>query len=453
MPPPEPQSPSAPPPATPSRRKWVGYLFMAVSAWLAAYVGYQLWLVWTAPKPPDVDLSHVEPMVAEAIREAQTQVLANPRHPDAWGHLGMTLHAHQLFQPAKQCYATAERYDPKNPAWPYLAGDCEFFEGDPVVALEHFRRAAGLGGESVVRLRFGEALFDGGHTDEAEAVFREVLAATPADPRAHLGLARVLMERGQLRAAVDHLNRCLARADNATRAWSLLTQAYHELGEMEAAADARKRISRRGDMHTWPDPYLEQLGLRQTGVIALGRRAAALLRTNRGAEAQALLEELVRREPASAKAHMGLGRVMVIQNQPAAAEPILRESLRLDPNSFEARFHLGNALAMQGKRDEAVTEYRRVVADQPDNGEVHLKLGQCLYVLGDKPAAAAALRDAVRYEPNNAVAQKNLGVVLFELKLYADAATHLDLAATLAPTDEQTRTLLARARSLAGAMK
>lgn len=428
-------------------------MFLAVSAGLAAYVGYHLWLMWTAPKPPDLDLSQVEPMVAEAIREAQAQVAANPRHPLAWGHLGMTLHAHQLFHQAKQCYATAERYDPGNPAWAYLAGDCEIYDGDPAVALDHFRRAAARGREPVLRLRLGEVLFDGGRTDEADAAFRQALAEAPDEPRAHLGLARVLMEQGRPRDAVGHLNRCLAKADDVTRAWSLLAQAHHELGEAEAATSARKRANPRGEGHIWPDPFLEQVSVRQTGVIAGGRRAAALLHANRGDEAQALLEDLVRREPASPKARLGLGRVLVLRNQPAAAEPVLREALRLDPNSFEARFHFGNALAMQGKRAEAVVEYRRVVADQPTNGEAHLRLGQCLYVLGDKTAAAASLKDAVRYEPNNVVAQKNLGIVLFELKRYADAVTHLDLAATLAPTDEQTKSLLARARSQSGANK
>jgi tetratricopeptide (TPR) repeat protein len=444
---------TSPPPPAPPRRKWVGYLFLIVGAWLAVYVGYQLWLVWTAPTPPDVDLSAVEPLVAEAVREAQARVRAHPRHPAAWGHLGMTLHAHELHLPAKQCYATAERYDPANAAWAYLAADCEFYAGDPAVSLEHFRRAAERGGEPVVRVRYGEALFDNGRVDDAEAAFRHALTASPDDPRAHLGLARVLMERGRPRDALDHLTRCLARADASTKAWSLKAQAHHELGEGEAATAARSRVNPRGEAHAWPDPYLEQVSGRQTGVIATGRRAAALLRANRGAEAQAVLEDLVRREPTAAKAQMGLGRVMVLRNQPAAAEPVLREALRLDPNSFEARFHLANALAMQGKRDEAVVEYRKVLADQPDNGEAHLKLGQCQYALGDKPAAAAALRNAVRYEPNNVLAQKNLGVVLYELKRYADAVTHLDLAATLAPADEQTKTLLARARHLADAAK
>ncbi len=361
----------------------------------------------------------------------------------------LVLHAHGFYQRAEECYAQAERFDPRNPLWPYLTGDCFAYAGDPGKGLECFRRAVDRSKmHPIVQLRLGEALFEQGQFDEAAIQFREVEERHPDEPRAQLGLARVSLARNDAQASVSHLQKCIAQTGDIPRACSLLAQAYHMLGEQDLAADAQKRAASQKEAHVWPDPWLDQVVFRMTGIAGLGRRATALYRAGRGAEGQTLLEELVRRYPDSAKARGGMGRLYLLRGQLAAAEPHLREALRMDPNLVEVRYYLATALMQQQKCEEAAVEFRQVVEQQPDHGEAHLKLGQCLYTLSDKPGAARALQDAVRYEPHNLKARKNLGVVHFELQQYAEAVAQLELAAALDSSDSQIQSLLTRARSM-----
>jgi tetratricopeptide (TPR) repeat protein len=249
------------------------------------------------------------------------------------------------------------------------------------------------------------------------------------------------------------LHASLAKTGDTAKGCTLLAEVYHELGEEELAADAKRRAARQTEPFGWPDPYLERMHAHQTGLTGLGRRATQLLKAGRGEEGQKILEELVRRYPDSAKARAGLGRMYVLRNLPAEAEVHLREALRLDPSNNEARYHLATSLLRQKKLTEAVTVFRRVVEAEPDQADAHLKLAECLHRLGDKEAAVRSVAEAVRFEPNNFLAQKNLGVVLVELKRYQEAIKPLELADALKPNDPQVTSVLARARALAEATK
>src|SRR5438034_5577484 len=44
--------------------------------------------------PPAIDLSGADPVVAQAIEQARTEVLQQPRSAVAWGRLGMVLAGH-----------------------------------------------------------------------------------------------------------------------------------------------------------------------------------------------------------------------------------------------------------------------------------------------------------------------------------------------------------------------
>ena len=120
-----------------------GRLTLAVAALLAAVWGYWVWQRVVAVPPPQVDASHAEPMVVDAIQAATQVVKRHPRDPHAWGHLGMALHAHDFLTEARQAYAEAARLDPDASIWPYLSGHCAWDDNDPVTAIAYYRRAVG----------------------------------------------------------------------------------------------------------------------------------------------------------------------------------------------------------------------------------------------------------------------------------------------------------------------
>jgi tetratricopeptide (TPR) repeat protein len=446
--------PTAQPPAPPRRgRRSLGLVFLAMILVGAASGGYFLWLDLTAPVPPEVDVAHCEPVVAEAIRKARALVAASPRDANAWGEYAMALHAHDLYRPAQECYARAEELDPANPMWPYLRGDCCTLDGDPRDAAAHFRRAVGRSGaDPSAHLRLGEFFVAAGQLDEAAALFGEIQRADPQNPRANLGLARIELARGNARGSLTHVSNCLAVAGDIPEACLLLAEVYHDLGEHDLAADASRR-AKLVSSTPWPDTYLHNLFKRQQGILAVGQRATAHYNAGRREEAIQELASYVAQQPESPTALGSLGRMYVLCDRPADAEPYLRKSLALDPELVEVRYYLATALMKLDKLNDAAAEFRTVTARKPEHSDAHSRLSQCLYKLGDKAGSAAALQEAVRYTPNNDRSQKNLAVLLLELHRYEDAVRHFELAAALAPKDRQIPVLLARAKEAASRSK
>src|SRR5262249_20078112 len=189
-----------------ARRLWL-VLLLAV----AAGVAVTCWLVprRPGPAPREADLSGVDPAIAAPVREAHAEVVAKPNSAAAWGRLGQILRAHDFVEAANTCFARAETLDPNEPRWPYLQG-ATIAMTDRESALPYLERAATTAAVDTPRLRLAEVLLQLGRAEEAEVHFREVLARAPHNPRARLGLARVLSGRDLLPQAQEHLAVVLA---------------------------------------------------------------------------------------------------------------------------------------------------------------------------------------------------------------------------------------------------
>ena len=109
----------------------------------------------------------------------------------------MVLLAHDFDVACVEAFRAAERFDPKNPRWPYLQG-LVLVLCDPDIGLACLQRAADKAGttRSEPRLRLAEVLLDLGRIDEAEAVAAPILERRPSDPRVALIFARIATERG-----------------------------------------------------------------------------------------------------------------------------------------------------------------------------------------------------------------------------------------------------------------
>ena len=86
-----------------------------------------------------------------------------------------------------------------------------------------------LDGDRNMHREVGSALRKAGRLEEAEAELGEALRLRPADPHAHLEMARVLEARGDMSGAVDHLRSALA-------AWEPADESF------ETARDARAKL-------------------------------------------------------------------------------------------------------------------------------------------------------------------------------------------------------------------
>jgi tetratricopeptide (TPR) repeat protein len=425
------------------RRRLLG-LVACASAVAALALGFYL----ARPKaPPVVELAGLDPKAAAAIRAARADVEAHGRSAAAWGRLGMELFANDLHVESLACLEEAERLDPSEVRWPYYRGLILSLRA-PGEALAPLRRAAErAGGEIAPRLRLAEALLAQDRLDEAEPLFRAVLAGHADNPRALLGLGQIASRRGEPRQALPDLRLAAESplAEKAARA--TLAEVCQRLGDAEAAEAERRRLTDLPADPPWPDPLLREVERLRTGLPARLELAENLSGQGQVAEAAEALRAVLRDYPDSDRAHLDLGRALIRLGQLDTAADELREALRLNPAAINGHFLLGGVRALQKDDAAAEASFRKVIELKPTHALAHYNLGQCRRRHDDPAGAAAAFRDALRCRPNMTDAHVALAEVLLEQGRPTEARAPLEDALRLAPGDEKARRLLDKVKA------
>jgi protein O-GlcNAc transferase len=234
-----------------------------------------------------------------------------------------------------------------------------------------------------------------GRLAEAEACYRQVLAAQPD------------------RADVLHLLGVIAQQDGRPdRAVALI-------------AEAIKR-DRQNPF------YYSDLG-------------AALRQQGRPEEAVAAYREAIRIKPDLAKTHSNLGNALKDQGKFDEAVAAFRQAIHIEPGFAQAFANLGIALQLQGKSDESVAACRQAIRIRPDYADAYFNLANALREQGKLDEAIAAFREAIRIEPGMAPAFSNLGNVLRDLGRLQEAVGAYREALRIKPDLAQTLSNLANA--------
>lgn len=196
-------------------------------------------------------------------------------------------------------------------------------------------------------------------------------------------------------------------------------------------------------------------------------RATEIHRAGRLEEADALLGELLAREPSNAAALHLRGVIALQHDDPTRAVELInralvlrpsvpgfhvtladayrqlgelkraagscRTALRLCPDSPEALCGLGLVYQATGRPDDAIACFRRALEVRPDWAPAHRDLGIALRDLGQIDEAIAHLRRAVELAPDFPAARNTLGMALVDLGRPADALPHFQETVRLQP--------------------
>jgi tetratricopeptide (TPR) repeat protein len=426
---------------------------LLAGALLAAALGVVLWRQVLSSRGtardvpialvPAMDQTDVDPAVLRLISGARTAVAEAPRSAEAWGRLGKVLLAHEFSNEARACFAQAEALDPGEPRWPYHQGTI-LSQGEPDAAIPKLQRAVeGCGNDpDAPRLRLAEILLAQGRPGDAEDQWQRLLRRDPAHARAHLGLARLAYQRGNLEQSMAHLNFAVNGSRTRKAAHFLLAEVYERRGDKAAAEQESRRAAALPDDEGWPDRFDEEVKQLQTGRQVFLARADRLMREGRVAEAIALLQQTVKDYPDSSSGWLLLGTAFLAKHDLGGAEEALRKASRLAPDSVEIPFYLGNVRFLRGDHREAAAYFRQAVQLKPDFALAYYNLGHCLMRLGDRDGAIGAFRAAVTFKPDYADAHLNLGDLLLQTGQGAEALAHLRDAAQLDPRDPRAKKLL-----------
>ena len=269
-----------------------------------------------------------------------------------------------------------------------------------------------------------------GRLAEAEAIYRQILAADPRHADAMHLLGVIAHQVGRNDVAVEMILKAIALAPANPAFHSNLGEPYRQLGRLDDAIAAyRRAIELKPDdakFHNNLGNVLRALS-RFDEAIAACRRAiqlepdyaepynnlgAALAEQGRFDEAVAAFHRVIQLKPDYAEAHSNLGNTLTPLGRLDEAIAAYRRAIQLKPDFAEAHYNLGNALKDQGDLDDAIATYHRAIQLNPDYAAAYTNMGVALKDQGYLGQAIAAFRHALRLRPDIIVAHSNLLLAL-----------------------------------------
>ncbi len=278
--------------------------------------------------------------------------VASPADEHYWR--GSAYERREMPAGAAREYRTALRLDPRHLGAIVDLAALEVEGGKPAAAVDLYRRYLDIAPHSVpVRRELAAALVSAGRAAEAIAEGERLVEVHP--------------ERADLHGSLAYARLAAGRHEEAARAWRRVLELRPD------SVLVRYQLARLHQARGRPDSAAVQFRL------------------------------LLEAEGYRARAHLGLGEVLVDLasagrtgvSLPATpltreAEHHLRRAVRTDPGSLQARWSLGMLLARQPDRyEEAVPHFERILELAPEDHVAHLFLGHLYQRTGRGRAAEA----------------------------------------------------------------
>jgi serine/threonine-protein kinase len=299
-------------------------------------------------------------------------------------------------------------------------------------ALQYYRVVRALRPEMGLPLAY--LLLREKQTQEALALFQQLIDLQPSNPWHQVGLGVALIEINEPGRAIEQFKRALDLDPRFAQAYSSWGTALYGKGDLEGAiACFRKAL----DL----DPQLVQahynLGLTLAGkkdlegAVACFRKALdldpqlvqahynlglALYKKKDPERASACFRKALDLDPKLAAAHNNLGLILWDRNDLEGALKHYTRARDLDPKSAEAWNNVGAVLYEKKDREGALKHYRKALELDPRSADAYVNLGRALQAQKDLEGALALLQKAVECAPRFAPARLYLGAALFDKK-------------------------------------
>lgn len=327
-------------------------------------------------------------------------------------------------------------------------------EGEFSDALKEFQKAVELDpANGALRREYAETLRDVQILPEAEREARKAVELMPDDPAARRTLGQILLasakDKAGTEAAASELQRAVEGMPGEPSAAVAYAQALLRLGRPKEAAQALEKVLDKGRGLSIPLLYGEalekdgQLEAAEDVYRSLLRQdpdsppaALGLLRVyERGRQfdkAAPIVEEMLRRQPRNVGLKAQYGLLLLRAQRPAEAEKVFKEVLEVDPGSREALRGYAALLSDRLETDKADEVLARLQTLDPEDTEVPLRrasayiearrLDEAEKILKDLRSTLVA-RKAPKEEFSGVDGQ--LGYVAFLRKDYSGARSRL----------------------------
>lgn len=256
-----------------------------------------------------------------------------------------------------------------------------------------------------------------GKSDQAERLYKAILATQPANFDALHLLGILQFHRGRFDDSIATLSAALRVAPTHAEAWSHIGVVYATTGRYDDAVNC----------------YDRSIALKPDLAAAHTNRGIALVALGRRLDALASYDRALAIEPSLSEALNNRGGLLRELKRPLEALASLDHALAIKPDYPEALNNRGSALNDLNRVEEALDSFERALAIKPASASAHNNRGNALLKLNRPLEALASYEKAVALEPGDADAWSNCGGALLELKRCEEALTYLNRALSLRP--------------------
>lgn len=379
-----------------------------------------------------LDPNHVESrlMLVDACMNAGQQKRAlphlekltalDPKRPAAWYELGRAYES-----AAFEAFAELEKVYPESGPFFALLAESRSKSNQKRAAFYFYRQAlAKSPGIRGMHAAIAEIYKQNGNADwAAQELAAEAKLGKPVCSAAAPKTPECEFQSGRYTSAIQ-LTRVRPTAVTAeqlywrVRSYDMLArQAFAKLTSLPESPESFRLIA---ETHREQNRHVEAAAAwREVLRLAPGRPdvqrelTASLMDAKQYAEAQTLVDSLLKAEPGAADLLHLQGDLYLAQQLPEQAAPVLQKAVQADQRSMAARASLARALLGAGKPAEALPHVTAALPLDSD-GSLHFQLARAYQSAGQAEAAAATMK---KYQEIRARARQQDRFVEEELKI------------------------------------
>ena len=225
-----------------------------------------------------------------------------------------------------------------------------------------------MGGEMKEVNKFKEAyrLHQGGHFDDAQKIYEEILINNPKHFDS-LHLLEVILTKSNPQKAVDLISSAIEINPTLSECFVNAANALIQLGQYEVAMSC----------------CYQATAIKSDSWQALHCLGFCLSRLNRGEEALEVYDKALSLAPNVAGIYLGRGAAYEAQYRFSEALQDYDKAIKLKSDFADAHTNRGNALMALGIHDEALKSHNRAIQFRPDFADAHMNNAVALLAMGD----------------------------------------------------------------------